>query len=250
MTQKNSTPQEHVSCDEVSLRELMYILWHGRVTIVLSTIVCILGSLFYSYIQPNIYQSTSSFLLEYNFYNTTGISEPYFSPEFFKSRTLKDDLLAFSKVKHSGIDDLEISYKESKSKRDGVESATIILSALSTDPLRAFDSVVNVSNVLNKVMKQRELNKVNLSIEKLGSKSDSSYSRRTKEYLDEILAQQLYKKAILESPESNLIQVASLPVKPNYHIKPTRILTTIFGVFLGIMSGVVIVLTRAAFKPK
>ncbi len=249
MTKNTSPPsQKNVSRDEISFRELIDIIWRSRAVVILSTVVFSLGSMFYALFQPNIYQSTSSFLLENNFYSIAGINEPYFTPEYFESRALWDGISLFSTISESELGTVVLSYKESKSKLDSVKSGVITISTLSTDPQLAFDNVVKVGNVLNEVMKLRELDKVTLSLDKLSRKTDSSYTHKTKEYLDEILAQQLFKKAILESPESSLLQVATLPAKPDSHIKPKRILITIMGAILGAMIGIVLVLFRFAYK--
>ena len=52
------------------------------------------------------------------------------------------------------------------------------------------------ANALNQALKINELNKVNISIQALNSQTQK-ISEKTKEVLDGLLAQQIYKKALL-----------------------------------------------------
>nr|WP_275660901.1 GNVR domain-containing protein [Vibrio brasiliensis] len=105
------------------------------------------------------------------------------------------------------------------------------------------------SRVFNQTLKTSELDKVNVLIEALVSQSQNT-SDKTKDYIDELLAQQLFKKALLENPNSKLVRQINEPVKPTSHIKPKRALIIALGTLLGGMLGVAIVLVRFAFRRK
>ncbi|WP_339386206.1 GNVR domain-containing protein [Vibrio caribbeanicus] len=66
--------------------------------------------------------------------------------------------------------------------------------------------------------------------------------------LSEKYAKQLFKIALLKSPEVELINVLQQPVKPTTHIKPKRFLFVTLGVILGDMLGASIVLVRFALR--
>ena len=93
----------------------------------------------------------------------------------------------------------------------------------------------------------RELEKVQTSIEALKLRDNVS-SLKTKEYLDELLALQLFKEALLESPDSKLVTQISEVVKPKSHIKPKRTIIAGLGFLFGVLLGVSIVLARIAFR--
>lgn len=123
----------------------------------------------------------------------------------------------------------------------------IVVAKTSEDPQSAFDGVSVFSNSLNRVLKLREMEKVQASINALKGQENVA-STKTKEYLDELLAQQLYKEALLASSHTKLVTQINEAVKPTSHIKPKRALIVILGTLLGIGVGVTIALIRFAFR--
>lgn len=103
-------------------------------------------------------------------------------------------------------------------------------------------------NRLNPILKKLELSKVATAVNSVSSLNELNSAEQVKSSLSEIYAQQLYKKAVLENPDSQVVQVVSPPVKPTSHIKPKRPLIIVLGVLLGCMLGGAIVLIRFAFR--
>ncbi|WP_443083662.1 GNVR domain-containing protein [Vibrio sp. HA2012] len=124
----------------------------------------------------------------------------------------------------------------------------ITVSKTSASPDEAFQSVELVYQNLNAILKQVMLAGVSSAVDSAASLENAHVSGKVQESVAEIYAQQLYKKAVLENPSSELIQVVSPPVKPTSHIKPKRALICVLGTLLGGMLGVAMVLIRFAFR--
>ncbi|NVJ58681.1 MAG: hypothetical protein HWE19_20170 [Vibrionaceae bacterium] len=106
-----------------------------------------------------------------------------------------------------------------------------------------------MTEALNIVLKKQELNKIDLALDALQSKDFSkSLPSKTQEYLDELFAKQLFKKAMLENPNTELAKVLTQPSKPISHVKPKRAIIVVLGILLGGMAGIAIVLIRLTFN--
>lgn len=228
-------PHSFQNNDEIDLRELFKALWDGKWIITALTVLFAVAAAVFALKQPNIYQSKASFVIDTGFYGSKGVSEPSFEPQFFSSSELRKLVLSEAQ----NLDGVSVSYDK--------KNKSISISKTSQEPQSAFDSVMLFSNVFNQALKRSELDKVNVSIEALVSQSQNT-SARTKDYIDELLAQQLFKKALLENPNSKLVRQIDEPVKPTSHIKPKRALIITLGTLLGGMLGVAIVLVRFAFR--
>lgn len=232
-------PSSSQRSDEIDLKELFKAFWDGKLIIMAVTILFALVAGVFVIKQQNIYQSQSSFIVENSFYGSTGVNEPSFSPQFFSGNELKN--LVSSNARGNGlkIEDVSVTYDS--------ESRVILISKNSLDPQSSFDDVNLFSSALNQTLKRSELDKVNVSIEALLSQSQNT-SDKTKDYLDELLAQQLFKKALLENSSSKLVRQINEPVKPSSPIKPKRARIMALCTLLGGMLGVAIVLVRFAFR--
>lgn len=225
--------------DEIDLRELFQALWDGKWVITALTVLFAVAAAVFALTQPNIYQSQASFIVENSFYGSTGVSEPSFSPQFIGGSELKSLVLSNTRANESKIEGVSVTYYSG--------SRVVLISKTSLSPQSSFDGVSFFSKALNQTLKKSELDKVNVSIEALVSQSQHT-SAKTKDYIDELLAQQLFKKALLENPNSKLVRQIDEPVKPTSHIKPKRALIIALGTLLGGMLGVGIVLVRFALR--
>ncbi|EGA66717.1 GNVR domain-containing protein [Vibrio brasiliensis] len=224
--------------NEIDFRELFIALWAGRVILVLSVLVFSVTAAIYAVYKPNVYQAEAKFFLSNDFYGVKGIVEQRYSENFFSGENFKRELE--QRTQHDNLEDVKISYDS--------RSRIIYISNISTDPEYAYEAVQTVSMALNDVIKQVELKKVNLSINSLLSNLEMINSGNSDEFFDEIYAQQIYKKILLENPASELIQVIDAPDKPTSHIKPKRALIVTLGTLLGGILGVSIILVRFAFR--
>ncbi|MCG9723807.1 Wzz/FepE/Etk N-terminal domain-containing protein [Vibrio brasiliensis] len=234
-------PHSFQNNDEIDLRELFKVLWSGKWVITTLTVLFAVAAVVFALKQPNIYQSQTSFVVENSFYGTEGVSEPSFTPQFFTGGELRNLVVLGESDDKSKLNGVSVSYDK--------RNKSISISKASLEPQTAFDGVMLFSRVFNQTLKTSELDKVNVLIEALVSQSQNT-SDKTKDYIDELLAQQLFKKALLENPNSKLVRQINEPVKPTSHIKPKRALIIALGTLLGGMLGVAIVLVRFAFRRK
>ncbi|UPQ88144.1 Wzz/FepE/Etk N-terminal domain-containing protein [Vibrio sinaloensis] len=232
-------PPSFQNNDEIDLRELFKALWDGKLIICVMTIVTALGAAGYAFMKPNLYQAQSSFLLDKRFFDTSGVYELDVSSELISSQSFKKQLSEYSGLEESMLSSINLS------KRGNV----ISISQISMEAKAAFDRVSKVSDVLNDVLKQQELNKVQVTLDSLRANTGTDHiSLKSQDYLDELLAQQLFKKAMLQSPKTQIVTVLSQASLPTSHIKPKRALIITLGTLLGGMLGVAIVLVRFAFR--
>ncbi|WP_341659316.1 Wzz/FepE/Etk N-terminal domain-containing protein [Vibrio sp.] len=228
-------PASFRSNDDVDLRELLKALWSGKWIIIVVTLAFLIGATMFILKQPKIYQSQSLFIVEDSFYGSNNLNERIFRPQFFSGSELKNLLLSDIGESALKLQDVTLSYKSA--------NEIILISNTSEDPQAAFDSVTLFSNTLNRVLKINELDKVKISIKALASQS-KNVPEKTKDYLDELLAQLLFKKALLEVPDSKLVRQISEPSIPTSHIKPKRTLIVVLATLFGVMLGVAIALVR------
>lgn len=244
LSQTSYTPQipdSFQTNDEIDLRELFKAIWDGKLIIIAAVVIFSLSATGYALVQPNIYQASSSFLVEDKVYNVAEAEEPRILPELVASGIFRAQVVAHYGEQKAILSDVKISYDK--------RSKVYLVSKLSSDPESAFEGVSAMTEALNIVLKKQELNKIDLALDALQSKDFSkSLPSKTQEYLDELFAKQLFKKAMLENPKTELAKIIVQPSKPTSHIKPKRTLTIILGALLGGMIGFVIVLIRFAFN--
>nr|WP_254868935.1 Wzz/FepE/Etk N-terminal domain-containing protein [Vibrio hepatarius] len=244
MSQTSYTPQipdSFQTNDEIDLRELFKALWDGKLIIIAAVAIFALSAAGYALIQPNVYQASSSFLIEDKVYNITAAEEPRISPKLVTSRTFREQVVTFYGEQKTVLSDVNISYDE--------RSQVYSISKLSSDPESAFAGVSAMTEALNIVLRKQELNKIDLALDALQSNASSkSVPSKTQEYLDELFAKQLFMKAMLENPNTELAKVIIQPSKPTSHVKPKRSLIVVLGTLLGGMVGFVIVLIRFTFN--
>ncbi|WP_337924689.1 Wzz/FepE/Etk N-terminal domain-containing protein [Vibrio fluvialis] len=239
------SPDSHMtqySNDEIDLRELFKALWDGKLTIMVVTFVFSLSATCYGLLTPNVYQSQSSFLIDRNFFNlfnTTDKREPDVASELIISYAFKMQLMDYAHLDKASLSSVNISYDR--------RNDTFSITSMSPDPQNAFDSVETVTHVLNPVVKLQELKKAKLAVGALQAQLDTMGSI-TKEYLDEILAQQIFKKVMLESPDTEIVKVIHPASMPTSHVKPKRPLIFLLGTLLGGVLGVAVVLIRFSFR--
>lgn len=246
LPQTSCTPQIPDSFqinDEIDLIELFNALWDGKWNVITAVVIFAISATGYALIKPNIYEASASFLIEDKFYNIAREEEPIISPELVTSRSFIEQVLTYNREQGTILPDVNISYD----KRSQVYS----VSKLSSDPEEAFEGVSAITEALNIVLKKQELNKIDLALDVLQSNNSSkSVPSKTQEYLDELFAKQIFKKAMLENPSTELAKVLVQPIKPISHIKPKRAIIVVLGILLGGMIGVAIVLIRFTFNQK
>ncbi|WP_414931777.1 Wzz/FepE/Etk N-terminal domain-containing protein [Vibrio europaeus] len=233
-------PSAFQSNDEIDLRELFKALWKGKLTIVASTIVFAIMAVVFALSKPNVYQANANYILDVTFYGTSGVTSPYITPEYLASESFKNEIIKYGNVDRIALEGVDVSYNRG--------NHIISVSQLSLEPLSAFESVNTVGSILNGLIKKQELNKVELALSSLEPNTSASTSLKTQEYLDEIIAQQMFKKAMLEKPSLQLIKMLNAPTIPTSHIQPRRAVIVVLGALLGGMLGVAIVLIRFAFR--
>ncbi|WP_242456936.1 Wzz/FepE/Etk N-terminal domain-containing protein [Vibrio coralliilyticus] len=224
--------------DEIDIRELFTAIWASRLIIFLSTLAFSVGAVTYASYKPDVYKTSATYIVERGFYNASGILEPRLTPKYVASRDFKHQIAEIADIDESVIEGVNISYDQ--------RNQSMLISKLSLDPQLSFEGVEAVSRVINDVVKHQELRKVNLALEALVPQN--AVSVRTQDYLDELIARQLFKKAMLEITTTELIKGISLPAKSDTPIGPNRKLIVVIGSLLGGMLGVAIVLIRFAFR--
>ncbi|KJY84176.1 hypothetical protein TW81_05105 [Vibrio galatheae] len=234
-------PNSFSTGDEIDLRELLKALWDGKLIIIAATFLLAIFAAGYALSTPNVYKAGSSFLIDKNFFNAMGVNEPNITSELVASQGFKHKLTQYAEVEQSVFSGVSLTLDQ--------RTKTISISQFSTDLKFAFDGVNQVSLILNDVLKQQELNKVEITLKALQSNlADGAITPKAQDYLDELLAQQLYRKAMLENPNTELVKVIKQAVLPTSHVKPKRPLIIVLGTLLGGMLGVAIVLVRFAFR--
>lgn len=226
--------------DEVELRELLITLWQGKWIVLGVTLLATVIAAAYALKQPNMYQAKATLVLNDSFYSLDDTYQLSLSPYLLTGSGLINVLKDISEDSLGLVNGIGISYD----KRDQIFN----INKISISPEESFRGVELVLNNLNPILKQIELSKVVTAVNSLSSLNELNSEEQVKSSLAEIYAQQLYKKAVLENPDSQIVQVVSPPVKPTSHIKPKRPLIIVLGVLLGGMLGIAIVLIRFAFR--
>ena len=222
------------SNDEIDIRELLKALWHGKLVIIAVTLLFAISAFIFAYNQPNIYQSKSLFSIDGSFYGSDNIIKRVWCGE-----ALEDLVQSEVSGNESKFEDVTVTCD----RYDG----SISISKNSQDAQAAYEGVYLFSNSLNQALKNYELDKVNISIKALTNQS-LNIPQKSKDFLDEMLAQELFKKSLLENPHSKLVWQTQKPIMPTSHIKPKRRLIVVLGTLLGGMLGVATVLVRFTFR--
>ncbi len=240
----NSFPAQQVPDfyrdDEIDLLDLFKALWQGKWVVLITTALFAIGAAVFAFSQPNIYQAQASFVLNNNIYGLESPGNPGLSPSILTGSLIKGVIASQIDADESLLHGVGIAFD----KREQL----ITVSKTSASPDEAFQSVELVYQNLNAILKQVMLAGVSSAVDSAASLENAHVSGKVQESVAEIYAQQLYKKAVLENPSSELIQVVSPPVKPTSHIKPKRALICVLGTLLGGMLGVAMVLIRFAFR--
>lgn len=240
LRQKNTFQSDN---GDIDLRELFKAIWEGKVIIIVTTFLFVMSATGYAFFTPSVYQAQSTFLIEKNFYNlfnATEKSELAIEPELVTNAVFKNKLIEQVHLDRALLSGVNISYDK--------RSDTFSVTRLSTNPQSAFESVETVTNALNNVVKLQELKKVKFVVEALQANRDTSGAVKTKEYFDELLAQQIFKKVMLESPNTELVKVIRQASVPKSHVTPKRPMIIVLGTLLGGLFGVAIVLIQFAFR--
>lgn len=226
--------------DEIDLLDLFKALWRGKWVVLITTALFAIGAVAFAFNQPNIYQAQASFVFNNNIYGLEEAEKPVVSPNILTGNLIKGMIASQVEVDESLLRGVGIAFD----KREQL----ITVSKTSASPDEAFQSVELVYHSLNAILKQVVLAGVLSAVDSAASLKNVQVSGKVQESVAEIYAQQLYKKAVLENPSSELIQVVNPPVKPTSHIKPKRALISVLGTLLGGMFGVAMVLIRFAFR--
>lgn len=236
------------SSDEIDLKELFQALWRDKVLILISTLVCFVGAAVFAFLQPNVYQASAKLVVdpdpygfsELNGFNVGGGQTANISKSaiFYLNSTM-----ALQDIESSSGSNIR-AVSVSNDNRSGV----VFVSSFSAKPENAYESVDAFVRSINSAYKSREIKQVVVAIESLETVLVSSGYKDLTSSLAKKHADLLFKRAILENPKSELIQVLAYPSLPQSHVKPKRLLITALGTLLGVMLGVAIVLVRFAFR--
>lgn len=220
--------------DEIEIRELLKALWHGKPVIIAVTLLFSISAFIFAYNQPNIYRSKSLFSIDDSFYGSNNISKRVWCGE-----ALKELVQSEVNGNQSKFEDVRVTCN----RKDG----SISISKNSQDAQAAYEGVYLLSSSLNQALKKYELDRVNISIKALTNQS-LNIPQKSKDFLDEMLAQELFNKSLLENPHSKLVWQTQKPIMPTSHIKPQRRPIVALGTLLGGILGVAIVLVRYIFS--
>ena len=233
--------------DEIDIRELLKVLWHGKLVVIAVTLLFSICAFIFVYNQPSIYQSKSLFSIDDSFFGFTHLPIRVFCGDALKE-------LVQSEVNGnvSKLEDITVTCKRrnddtSISTDKDIQDILISIDKKSQAAQTAYEGVVLFSNALNQALKKYELDRVNISIKALTNQS-LNIPQKSKDFLDEMLAQELFKKSVLENSHSKLVWQIQKPIMPTSHIKPKRIRIVVLGMLLGGMLGVAIVLVRFTFS--
>ena len=220
--------------DEIDIRELLKALWHGKLVVIAVTLLFSICAFIFVYNQPSIYQSKSLFSIDDSFYGSDNVRSRVWCGE-----ALKELVQSEMSGNQSKFEDVTVTCDQN----DG----SISISKNSQDAQAAYEGVSLFSNSLNQALKKYEVDRVNISIKALTNQS-LNIPQKSKDFLDEMLAQELFKKSVLENSHSKLVWQIQKPIMPTSHIKPKRIRIVVLGMLLGGMLGVAIVLVRFTFS--
>ncbi len=245
---KSLKPKQANYCDELhetSLSEVCRLLWNGKLWIMCFGALFACGAGIYAVNQPNLFQSYAVLHIELDPYleaknvNPVGqlSEEANNSLPFLTSSAAKSIILRNSRAPHGSLDDLIIS-------KDRAGSIRVL--SQSTDASKAFESVSLYAQNINRAFKYNQLKKVN-SILVATKTIINDEQGLVQQALAERYAQLLFKQAILESPDSELVKITTSPMMPKTKIKPNIGLTVILGTLLGAMLGVILILFRSSF---
>jgi len=236
----SQVPASYHQNDEIDLRELFLTLWQGKWIVLASTFLLAIVATVYAVKQPSVYQVEAKATMNTSFYSMDGSYQLSLPTSLFNGseliRVIKDEI----DDKGSLLSGVGISYDN--------RNHVFTITKSSTSPEESYRGVELSLNSLNPILKQLELSKVTTAVNSVSSLEQLNPTESVKLSLSEIYAKQLYKKAVLENPDSQIVQVVTPPVKPTSHIKPKRPLIIVLGVLLGGMFGVAIVLIRFAFR--
>ena len=228
---------------DITLFELIKAIWNGRFIIIFSVFLATIFSVVYIALNPAVYQSRGSFIINSNIYgdaplggynagrqNIQEIQDyyPLLNSEYFKR-----DI--FSKIISENH---KISYNINLSKdiRDGV----INLQSLSSDPKLAFENAKyyldNVNSFFKKY-KKIDVNNFLISAEEVINSFDGKVNNRL---LDKSFDLQ-YKLSVLNNDKVNIIKVISYPKNESEYFSSNPILILLFGVVMGFLVGTIIV---------
>ncbi|KKA44094.1 Wzz/FepE/Etk N-terminal domain-containing protein [Salinivibrio sp. KP-1] len=230
------------SDDGIDLRDLFVALWQGKYWIVGLSILFMLVAAVYAMTQPNVYRAQATISAVVDPYS---LSDKESERLVFVNRELEVDLFSQAVTERlSALAGQPVSVKHEVARGD----EAISLSAEGTDPEQVYQQVNSVAQFANQAYKAHLSEKLKHSVDVLKLEVRNTSSATISASLNDYIAQQTYKLAMLKHPSTELIQVVTSAIEPTSPIKPKRKLITALGFFLGGMLGVAIVLVRFAFK--
>ncbi|GAK85677.1 chain length determinant protein [Vibrio ponticus] len=245
---KPSQFNSYNSNDEIDVRDLLCTIWQSKLLILGVTLLFSICASVFAYIQPNIYQAVATIRFDsdpYNFIEERGYNpseqianEANLAFPYLSGDSVKQEMISSSRLAPDSLNGLSITQGR---------GGHITISKQATSPEMAYEAVALFANHINDTYKRNELNKVESTL-KLTEQLVLSQQGKVQEVLAEKYAQLLFKQAILQSTDSELVEIISRPVKPSTHIRPKRASSIALGTILGGMLGVAIVLIRFAFR--
>lgn len=223
--------------DEIDLKELFFALWAGKLWIIGLTLLFAAGATVFALSQPNVYESKAVLAVDADPYSVGLEIGPKGNEALMaiSGKPVKERIQKAADVSLAQLNLLSIS-------------GNVTISQQGQDPDFIFNNVQVFTQHINKALVQIELEKAELALLPLKELIKTTDSSAVKDILAEKYAQQVYKIALLKSPNTELIHVIQEPVKATSHIKPKRALIIVLGTLLGGMLGVAIVLVRFAFR--
>ncbi|WP_300173006.1 Wzz/FepE/Etk N-terminal domain-containing protein [uncultured Aliivibrio sp.] len=223
--------------DEIDLKELFLALWAGKLWIIGLTLLFAAGATVFALSQPNVYESKAVLVVDADPYSV-GLDIGPKENEALMAISGKPVKERIQKATDVSLDQLNLLSI----------SGNVTISQQGQDPDFIFNNVQVFTQHINKALVQIELEKAELALLPLKDLIKTTDSIAVKGVLAEKYAQQVYKIALLKSPNTDLIHVIQEPVKATSHIKPKRALIIVLGTLLGGMLGVALVLIRFAFR--
>ncbi|OIQ25329.1 Wzz/FepE/Etk N-terminal domain-containing protein [uncultured Vibrio sp.] len=226
--------------EEVDLYMLLKAFWADRFIIVFLLLVFSVAAALFAYNKPDTYETRVTFFTADKFYAAWGVSEPKLSPQLLSSAGFKSKIASIEGVDPRILNDISISLDN--------RNKLITIYKSSTNPEAAYLGVDIVARHLNSALKQNEMGNVYQALTAAKSLENHTFLDKAQETLSELYSRQLFKKAILESPTSNIVHSMTPPRKPTSPIKPKRTIIITLGSLIGLLFGLSISVIKLIYK--
>ncbi len=228
---------------EIDINHLFSVIWSGRFRILIITIFSILITLLFLLINPDTYITSSKILVNSNPYDIFGIESQdnnYNQNNLFVELT-EENLIRDIAYKNGGDFSDFKALKFNKNSKTG----EIFIQLSSNNKNTAYDVVSIYTNNINAILKEKELYRKTVMINKL-DKIMPLYKNEILSHLSKIYAEQIFKISLLKSSELELVKVIQKPSKPVNVTRSKQFLYLFSSLMAGILLGLGFVLARYA----